>query len=66
MHSEQLLKTIAESGETLTKFYNKNTNELIVVPEIDNANKVCRYEHISGFSAGGRLAAMRHCRTPDG
>ena len=63
-HSEQLLKTIAESGETLTEFYNKNTNELIVVPEIDNPNKVCRYEYISGYSAGGRLAAMRHCRTP--
>jgi hypothetical protein len=63
-HSEQLLKTIAESGETLTELYNKNTNELIVVPEIDNANKVCCYEYISGYSAGGRLAAMRHCRTP--
>jgi hypothetical protein len=62
-HSEQLLKAISESGETLTEFYNKNTNELIVVPEIDNANKVCCYEYISGYSAGGRLAAMRHCRT---
>ena len=45
-HSEQLLKTIAESGEALTEFYNKNTSELIVVAEFDNANKVLRIKNI--------------------
>jgi hypothetical protein len=32
VRSEPLLKIITESGETLTEFYNKNTNDLIVIP----------------------------------
>lgn len=61
--SEQLLKTIEKNGETLTDFYNKNTSELIVVPEIDNASKVCRYEYISGYSVAVRTKIIPKIQT---
>ncbi|WP_027857379.1 phytanoyl-CoA dioxygenase family protein [Marinobacterium jannaschii] len=48
--ADQLLAELAESGERLSDFYKRQQNELIVVPEIDNPLKVCRYEYIDGYS----------------
>lgn len=46
----ELLAELADSGESLSDFYKRNGDELIVVPEIDDLLKVCRYEYISGCS----------------
>ena len=48
--ADQILAELAESGESLSDFYKRQEDELIVVPEIDNAQKVCRYEYIDGYS----------------
>jgi len=48
--AEQLLAELAETGESLSDFYKRNGSELIVVPEIDDPLKVCRYEYIDGYS----------------
>lgn len=49
--AEALLAALAESGESLSDFYKRNDDELIVVPEIDDPLKVCRYEYIDGSNA---------------
>ncbi|WP_271271208.1 phytanoyl-CoA dioxygenase family protein [Aliamphritea hakodatensis] len=49
-HSGQLLGQIQQSGESLNDFYQQNLAELIVVPEIDDPLKVCRYEYIKGYN----------------
>ncbi|WP_261841877.1 phytanoyl-CoA dioxygenase family protein [Aliamphritea ceti] len=49
-HSDYLLEQLQASGESLNDFYQKNLQELIVVPEIDDGLKVCRYEYIKGFN----------------
>ena len=46
----ELLAELAESGESLSDFYKRNDDELIVVPEIDDPLKVCRYEYINGYN----------------
>ncbi len=48
--AQELLAELAESGESLSDFYKRNDNELIVVPEIDDNRKVCRYEYIDGYN----------------
>lgn len=50
-HSEGLLAQLQDSGQSLNDFYQDNLQELIVVPEIDDALKVCRYEYIKGFNS---------------
>ncbi|WP_370280487.1 phytanoyl-CoA dioxygenase family protein [Pontibacterium sp.] len=46
----ELLAELAESGESLSDYYKRHDDELIVVPEIDDPLKVCRYEYIDGYS----------------
>ena len=46
----EFLAELAESGESLSDFYKRNDDELIVVPEIDDPLKVCRYEYINGYN----------------
>lgn len=48
--AESLLAELAEKGEPISEFYKHNDDELIVVPEIDDPLKVCRYEYIDGYS----------------
>ncbi|UTW11566.1 phytanoyl-CoA dioxygenase family protein [Marinobacterium rhizophilum] len=50
LRSEQILQQVADNDETLSDFYRRNPSELIVVPEIDDAQKVCRYEYLYGCS----------------
>lgn len=52
--AEQLLTEVADSGQSLSEFYRNQPDELIVVPEIDSASKVCRYEYISGYNSAIR------------
>lgn len=49
-HAQQILQQLADNEESLSDFYRRNPEELIVVPEIDNAQKVCRYEYMYGVS----------------
>ncbi len=49
-HAGQLLEQLQQSGATLNDFYQQNLDELIVVPEIDDPLKVCRYEYIKGYN----------------
>ena len=49
-HSGQLLQQLQQSGDSLNDFYQQNLDELIVVPEIDDPLKVCRYEYIKGYN----------------
>jgi len=48
--SQVLLRTVSQNNQSLSDFYRDNLSELIAVPEIDNAEKVCRYEYIKGYS----------------
>ena len=49
-HAQRLLNQLAESGESLADFYKRQQAELIVVPEIDDPAKVCRFEYIDASS----------------
>ncbi|MFT5707342.1 MAG: phosphonate degradation associated HDIG domain protein, partial [Oceanospirillaceae bacterium] len=49
-HAQSLLNQLSDSNQSLDDFYQENLTELIVVPEQDDPQKVCRYEYINGFS----------------
>mgnify|MGYP000439000778 CR=1 FL=1 len=49
--AEDILAELTESSESLSDYYQRNQYELIVVPEIDDPLKVCRYECIEGTDA---------------
>ncbi|MCL6416940.1 phytanoyl-CoA dioxygenase family protein [Aestuariirhabdus sp. Z084] len=53
-HAERLLQRMHSSEESATEFYRDHPEELIVVPEIDNALKVCRFEYIKGYNRSVR------------
>ena len=49
-HAQLLLNQLAKSGESLADYYRRQEAELIVVPEIDDPGKVCRFEYIDASS----------------
>ncbi|NEP62441.1 MAG: phytanoyl-CoA dioxygenase family protein, partial [Symploca sp. SIO2G7] len=49
-HAHRLLEIILSSGKSISKYYRETENELIVTPERNNNNKICRFEYISGYN----------------
>lgn len=45
--AKKILKHVVKTGITLTEFYKHQPKQLIVVPERDNSDKVCRFEYLT-------------------
>lgn len=49
-----ILEKTSSSQMPMSEYYRKSEKELIVVPEKENGNSVCRFEYLSGYSSSAR------------
>ena len=49
-HGQNILQTVQQTQTSLDAFYQQHAQELIVVPEADNPEEICRFEYLTGFS----------------
>lgn len=47
---QYILQTVQQTQDSWDAFYQKHPRELIVVPEADNPQEVCRFEYLTGYS----------------